>query len=126
MLLLQIPLKEIPRLTVISKPQWMKQLDLQDLYAATAKKNIDMFDKLNSDTLASLKGFRNETDGTKVVGHGNYERFINELGQLDFLQKVFVARYNLFDGTHEEKLDFAIEGKALNYFEQMAKNKKDK
>ena len=104
----------IPNLSVISKPPFMKGMDLKALYAQTGKKGIDMFDKLNSDTLASLKGFRNETDGTKVVGHGNYERFIDELGQLDFLEKVFLTRYNLFDGTPEEKLDFALEGKKKN------------
>ena len=108
----------IPRLTVISKPQWMKQLDLQDLYKATAKKNIDMFDKLNSDTLAYLKGYIKE-DGTKAVGHGNYETFISDLSQIDFLQKVFTARYNLLEGTHEEKLAYALEGKKKNSFDEI-------
>ena len=114
----------IPRLTVISKPQWMKQIDLQDLYAASAKKNIDMFDKLNSDTLAYLKGYIKE-DGTKAVGHGNYETFISDLSQIDFLQKVFTARYNLLEGTHEEKLAYALEGKNKNTFDEIF-GKKDK
>ena len=96
----------------------MKQIDLQDLYAASAKKNIDMFDKLNSDTLAYLKGYIKE-DGTKAVGHGNYETFISDLSQIDFLQKVFTARYNLLEGTHEEKLAYALEGKNKNTFDEI-------
>jgi len=113
----------VPKLTVISKPQWMKGMDLIALQAQTSKKNIDMFDKLNSDTLGYLKGFT-KPDGTKVVGHGNYERFIDELGQLDFLQKVFNARFNLFDGTPDDKLKFAIEGKEENYFDKLEREKK--
>ena len=113
----------IPKLSVISKPPFMKGMDLKALYAQTGKKNIDMFDKLNSDTLGYLKGFT-KPDGTKVVGHGNYERFIDELGQLDFLQKVFNARFNLFDGTPDDKLKFAIEGKEENYFDKLEREKK--
>jgi len=121
----------VPKLTVISKPQWMIGMDITALHKQSGKEGLDMFENLNKDALMYLKGFTKppapgQSEGTKVNGHGNYERFIDELGKLDFLQKVFTARYNLFDGTHEEKLDFAIEGKALNYFEQMAKNKKDK
>ena len=61
--------------------------------------------ELNSDALAYLKGFTKppapgQAEGTKVNGHGNYERFISDLAQIDFLEKVFTARYNLLEGTH--------------------------
>ena len=108
----------VPKLTVISKPQWMKSIELKDLYTASAKKGLDMFAELNKNALMNLKGFT-KPDGTKVASHGSYEIFISDLAQIDFLEKVFTARYNLLEGTHEEKLAYALEGKKENSFDKI-------
>ena len=108
----------VPKLTVISKPQWMKGLDLKDLYTASGKKGLDMFAELNKNALMNLKGFT-KPDGTKVASHGSYEIFISDLAKIDFLEKVFTARYNLLEGTHEEKLAYALEGKKKNSLDEI-------
>ena len=113
----------VPKLNVTAKPQWMKGMDLKALYDQTGKESVAMFEKLNLDALMFLKGF-DKPDGTKVIGHKNYERFYQELGQIDFLEKVFQTRYNLFDGTPEEKLEYALQGKKGNFFDEEAKKDK--
>ena len=114
----------VPKLTVISKPQWMIGMDITALHKQSGKEGLDMFENLNKDALMYLKGFTKppapgQSEGTKVNGHGNYERFISDLAQIDFLEKVFTARYNLLEGTHEEKLAYALEGKKKNSFDEI-------
>jgi hypothetical protein len=115
----------VPKLTVISKPEWMKGWDLAALYEKSGKESVAMFDGLNNSAVLYLKGF--EKDGKTIAGHKNYEKFYQELAQIDFLEKVFQTRFNLFDGTPEEKLAYALEGKAKNLIDEIyGKNKEGK
>ena len=103
----------------------MKGWDLAALYEKSGKESVAMFDGLNNSAVLYLKGF--EKDGKTIAGHKNYEKFYQELAQIDFLEKVFQTRFNLFDGKPEEKLAYALEGKAPNLLDELfGKNKEGK
>tara|TARA_R110002072_G_scaffold2556_1_gene21437 strand:+ start:13713 stop:15425 length:1713 start_codon:yes stop_codon:yes gene_type:complete len=108
----------VPTLAMTATPQWMKDIDFKAQMETAAKNNVSMFEQFNNKALFQFKGYfdpkANNGKGANVSGHGNYQQFLLELGQLDMLEKVYITRYNLLDGTEAEKLAYALEGKAPN------------
>jgi len=115
-------LKEaVPTLQVTAKPTWMKDMDMKALFENAAKKNINVFDKLNQDALMYFKGFTKDDgtkDGTKVRGHNNHQQFLLDLENLDLLEKIYITRLNL-GGP-----DYALEGKKENPLDAIYNKKK--
>ncbi len=118
-------LKEaVPTLQVTAKPSWMKDYILKDLFTQSAKEGINIWDKLNKTSLANLRGYydpkANDGAGASIPGHNDYNKFLLELEQLDFLEKIFITRHSLGG------LDYALEGKKENPLDAIyKKNKKE-
>ena len=94
---------------------------MKDLFTQANKEKYDIWDKLNKTSLRNLSGYydpkANDGKGATIRGHNDYGKFLLELEQLDFLQKIFITRYNLMEGTEEEKLNFALEGEVPNPYD---------
>ena len=47
----------------------------------------------------------------EIKGHGNIQKFKQDLAQLDFMQKLFIARLSVAPGENkDERLEWALEG----------------
>jgi hypothetical protein len=50
-------------------------------------------------------------DDKEIKGHGNIQKFKQDLAQLDFMQKLFIARLSVAPGENkDERLEWALEG----------------
>ena len=102
----------VPTLQVTAKPEWMKEYVLEDMFREAGKSGVDVWAKLNETALANLRGYTdpeaNDGAGATVAGHNDYNKFLMELEQLDFLEKIFITRFNLGG------MKYALEGKAEN------------
>ena len=117
-------LKEaVPTLQVTAKPSWMKEYDLKALFTQSAKEGTNIWDKLNKTSLMNLQGYydpkANDGKGANVPGHNDYNKFLLELEQLDFLEKIFITRHSLGG------LDYALEGKTENPLDLIYKKNKE-
>jgi len=52
----------VPKLNVISKPQWMRGMELEELYKQSNKQGLDMFDGLNNSAVLYLKDLKKWTN----------------------------------------------------------------
>ena len=109
----------VPTLQVTAKPTWMRDMDMKALFENAAKKNVNVFDKLNNDALMYFKGFT-KPDGTEVRGHNNHQQFLLDLENLDLLEKIFNTRNNLGG------IEYALEGKKENPLDLIYGTKKKK
>jgi len=115
----------VPTLQVTAKPSWMKDYDLKALFVQSEKEGTNIWDKLNKTSLMNLQGYydrkANDGKGASIPGHNDYNKFLLELEQLDFLEKIFITRHSLGG------LDYALEGKAKNPLDKIFdQNKEDK
>ena len=114
----------VPTLQVTAKPSWMKDYDLKAMFTQAGKEGFDLWDKLNKTSLNNLKGYHdpkaNDGKGATIPGHNNLDKFLSELEQLDFLQKIFITRHSLGG------LDYALEGKTENPLDAIFNTNKKK